>query len=52
MQGDKGGGGVLLGFFNKEVRSEPRPVSLPAELRAQPSPGAGGQLALLLQGSS
>lgn len=34
----------------KEVGSEPRPVLLHAELRAQPSPGAGGQLALLQRG--
>lgn len=39
-------------FFYKDIRSELRPVSLPAELCAQLSPDARGQLALLLQGSS
>lgn len=39
-------------LFYEEVGSESRPVCLPAELRAQPSPGAGGQLeVLVLQGS-
>lgn len=39
-------------LFCEEVGSESRPVSLPAELFAQPLPGAGGQLeVLVLQGS-
>lgn len=39
-------------LFHEEVGSESRRVSLPAELLAEPSPGAGGQLeVLVLQGS-